>query len=190
MKRRLILVTAISVLLLASVCSFAQAKDVKPYVLKGVTIMSKMDTKNEIAKKNMETIVEFFSLYLKDKEKFYSLWVEDEPAVITPFVAEDVAVLKKAVQSGWGAVKGFWDPIFEWKGTFDWQIDEFIVGENPNTIVTLSHSVIDVKAGKAFGNKDVKYNGTYVQIFKFVDGKVKSFEEYYDTALLKSKLGL
>jgi hypothetical protein len=157
--------------------------------IKGVVIKSPMQSKNPTAKRNMETIVEFFSLYLKDKEKFYSLWVEDEPAVITPFVTDEIAVCQMAVQSGWKNVKGFWDPIFDMKGQFDWIIDEFIAGEDPNTIVTRSHSVIDVQAGEVFHNVHLKYNGVYVQIFRFADGKVKSFEEYYDTALLNSQYG-
>jgi hypothetical protein len=94
-----------------------------------------------------------------------------------------------AVQSGWENVKRFWDPIFEMKGQFDWIIDEFIPGEDPNTIVTRSHSIIDAKTGEGFNNVHLKYNGVYVQIFRFVDGKVKSFEEYYDTALLNSQYG-
>jgi hypothetical protein len=158
-------------------------------IIKGVAVMLPMSTNHEIAKKNMDTIVEFFSLYLKDKHKFYALWVEDAPAVITPFTTNDIAVCRLAVQAGWDAVKAFWDPIFDMKGQFDWIIDEFIPGEDPNTIVTLSRSVIDVDTGAAFGYKHLKYNGRYVQIFKFVDGKIKSFEEYYDTALLNSQYG-
>jgi ketosteroid isomerase-like protein len=68
-------------------------------------------------------------------------------------------------------------------------VDEFIPGEDPNVIVTRSHSKIDVQAGKTWGNKHLAYTGRYVQVWRFVDGKVKSFEEYYDTALLNSKYG-
>jgi len=55
-------------------------------IIKGVTLYSPMTTKSDVAKRNMETIVEFFSLYLKDKPRFYSLWVKDAPEVVTPFV--------------------------------------------------------------------------------------------------------
>jgi hypothetical protein len=154
-----------------------------------VTISSPMNTKSDIAKKNMETIAEFFSLYLKDKQKFYSLWVDDEPAVLTPFTADDVAVCHVAVHAGWDAVKAFWDPIFNMTGQFDWYIDEFIPCEDPNTIITRTHSMIDVDTDESFGNKHLKYSATYLQIFKFVDGKIKSFEEYYDTAFLNSQYG-
>jgi hypothetical protein len=140
-----------------------------------------------VLKQNVDTIVKFFSLYLKDKKEFYSLWVKDNPAVITPFVSGDVAVLHSPALVGWPAVKTFWDPIFdEFKGRFDWYIMEIIPGADPNTIVTRSKSAIDVQTGPTWGNKHVKYNGIYVQIFRFEDGKVKSFEEYYDTALLNS----
>jgi hypothetical protein len=158
-------------------------------VIKGVTLNAPITTANEQARKNIDTIIEFFSLYLKDKHRFYSLWVEDEPQVITPF-ASAAEVTTIAVHAGWDAVKGFWDPIYdEMTGTFDWFIDEIIAGEDPDVIVTKSNSVIDVHAGPFWGDKPIKYKGRYVQIFKFVDGKVKSFEEYYDTALLNSVYG-
>jgi hypothetical protein len=159
-------------------------------VIKGVTLLAPMNTKNAVCKRNMETIVEFFSLYLKDKARFYSLWVEQNPQVITPFVSDDIAVCRVVVHEGWAGVKGFWDPIFDdMKGQFDWFVDEFIAGEDPNYIVTKSHSAINVMGGKAWGNKHIKYNGRYVQMFRFVDGKVKSFEEYYDTSVLNAAFG-
>jgi hypothetical protein len=159
-------------------------------VIKGVTLNGPVRTRNEVAKRNMDTIVEFFSLYLKDKARFYSLWVAEDPEVVTPFVSDDVAVIQVGVHAGWKAVKAFWDPIFdEMHGRFDWFVDEFIPGEDPDTIVTRSHSTIDVQAGKTWGNKHIAYTGRYVQVFRFVEGKVKSFEEYYDTALLNSKYG-
>jgi ketosteroid isomerase-like protein len=159
-------------------------------VVKGVTLYAPITAKNEVAKRNMETIVEFFSLYLKDKARFYSLWVKDLPEVVTPFVSDDIAVCQVGVHAGWTAVKGFWDPIFdEMKGRFDWFVDEFIAGEDPNVIVTRSHSKIDVQTGKTWGSKHVAYTGRYIQVWRFIDGKVKSFEEYYDTALLNSKYG-
>ena len=157
-------------------------------VVKGVTLMSPMRTKNAVCRRNMETIVEFFSLYLKDKSRFYSLWCENDPEIVTPFVTHDVAVCQMVVHSGWSAVRAFWDPIFdEMQGRFDWFVDEFIPGEDPDVVVTRSHSVIDVQAGATWGNKRIAYDGRYIQVFRFVDGSVKSFEEYYDTALLNSR---
>jgi ketosteroid isomerase-like protein len=159
-------------------------------VIKGVTLNTAITAKNPVARANIDTIVDFFSVYLKDKAHFYSLWVEDEPQVITPFVSDDIAVCTVAVHSGWDAVKAFWDPIHdEMTGTFDWFIDEIIAGEDPDTIITKSNSYIDVQTGAVWGSKPVKYRGRYVQIFKFEQGKVKSFEEYYDTALLNSVYG-
>lgn len=158
--------------------------------IKGVTLHCSITSANPVARANMETIIEFFSLYLKDKDGFYALWVEDEPQVITPFVSGDIAVCQVVVHSGWPAVKAFWDPIHdEMDGTFQWFVDEMIPGEDPNVIIVKSHSDIDVHAGATWGNKRVKYSGRYVQIFKFQDGKVKSFEEYYDTSLLNSVYG-
>ena len=155
-------------------------------VIKGVTLNTQINTANPVARANIDTIIDFMSVYLKDKEHFYSLWVEDEPQVITPFISDDIAVCKIAVHSGWDKVKAFWDPIHdEMKGTFEWFIDEIIAAEDPNTIVTKSTSKIDVIVGPSWGGpKPVKYQGSYVQIFKFENGKVKSFEEYYDTAAL------
>lgn len=159
-------------------------------VIKGVTLNTEITTGNEIARANIATIIDFFSVYLKDKTHFYSLWVADEPQVITPFVSDDIAVCTIAVHSGWDAVKAFWDPIHdEMTGRFDWFIDEIIVGEDPDTIITKSNSDIDVQTGAVWGGKPVKYRGRYVQIFKFEGGKVKSFEEYYDTALLNQAYG-
>lgn len=155
-------------------------------IIKGVTLNAPIETANPVARANIDTIINFLSVYLKDKEYFYSLWVEDEPQVITPFTSNDIAVCKIAVHSGWDKVKGFWDPIHdEMKGTFEWAVDEIITGEDPNTIVTKSTSNIDVIVGPSWGGpKPVKYQGNYIQIFKFENGKVKSFEEYYDTARL------
>ncbi|MDR1677093.1 MAG: nuclear transport factor 2 family protein [Deltaproteobacteria bacterium] len=159
-------------------------------VVKGVTIVKPSNTKNEVAKKNINTIIEYFSLYLGDLDKFYSLWVPDEPIVITPLVGEDVAVASVKDHIGWEAVKAFYDPIFQnMKGKFNWTINEFIVSEDPNLIITKSHSDIDVTTSGIFGDKKLKYKGVYVQIFTFENGKVKSFEEYFDTALLNSQYG-
>ena len=155
-------------------------------VIKGVTLNTQINTANPVARANIDTIIDFMSVYLKDKEHFYSLWVANEPEVITPFISDDIAICKIAVHSGWDKVKAFWDPIHDdMKGTFEWAIDEIIAGEDPNTIVTKSTSNIDVIVGSSWGGpKPVKYRGSYVQIFKFENGKVKSFEEYYDTARL------
>jgi hypothetical protein len=159
-------------------------------VIKGVTLETPIVTANAIAQRNMETIVTFFSLYLKDKAAFYALWVDDNPQLITPFVTNDVAVCTVAVHAGWDAVKAFWDPIFdEMTGQFDWFVDEWIPAEDPDLIVTKSHSAIDVMGGATWGNKHIKYGGRYVQMFKFEGGKVKSFEEYYDTAQLNAVYG-
>lgn len=159
-------------------------------IVNGVTLLSPMSTHSVVCRRNMETVVEFFSLYLKDKVRFYSLWSDVDPQVITPFVSDDVAVCKIGVHSGWPAVKAFWDPIFdEMHGRFDWFIDEFIAGEDPNVVVTRSHSAVDVQTGQSWGSKHIAYNGRYVQIFRFEHSKVKMFEEYYDTALLNSKYG-
>lgn len=157
-------------------------------IIKGVTIVKPAKTASPVAKKNVDVIIEFLSLYQGDPEKFYSLWVKDDPTIITPFVTDEVATATKKDHVGWDAVKAFYDAILiGMKGVFDWTIDEFIVGEDPNVIVTKARSKIDVVTSGAFGDgKHVKYNGTYVQIFTFIDGKVKSFEEYYDTALLNA----
>ena len=157
-------------------------------VVKGVILHSPMSTGSAVCRRNMEIVVEFFSLYLKDKQRFYSLWTDIEPQVLTPFVSDDIAVCKIGVHSGWPAVKAFWDPIFDqMHGRFDWIIDEFIAGEDPNVVISRSHSVIDVQTGPAWGNRHIAYNGRYIQIFRFEKAKVKVFEEYYDTALLNSK---
>jgi hypothetical protein len=159
-------------------------------VINGVTLLSEATTRNETARRNIDVIIEFFSLYLKDKDRFYSLWADEDPSVVTPYVTGDVAVCQMGVHAGWEAVKAFWDPIHDdMHGTFDWFIDEIIPGEDPNVIVTRSHSNVDVQADGIWGGKHVKYEGRYVQFFRFVDGKVKSFEEYYDTAQLNAAYG-
>jgi ketosteroid isomerase-like protein len=180
------LIVALAVVL-ASLTPQASAAE----VVKGVTILNPTQTTNPTAKANVDTIIEYFSLYLGDLDRFYSLWVEDNPAVYTPMVGEDVAVAAVTEHVGWDAVKAFYGPIFkDMKGTFRWTIVEFIVGENPNVIITKSRSEIDVVASGVFGDaKKLKYNGVYVQIFTFENGKVKSFEEYFDTALLNSQYG-
>jgi len=157
------------------------------HVIKGVTINCPIETASETARRNIDTIIDFFSVYLKDKAFFYTLWVDDEPEVVTPFVTDGVAVCHYASHLGWAAVRAFWDPIHdEMTGRFDWFIDEIVAGENPDVIVVKSNSAIDVQTGPTWGSRHVAYNGRYIQIFKFRDGKVKSFEEYYDTALLNA----
>lgn len=147
------------------------------------TTTRKFVSKSEVGQKNIDVIEELFSLYLTDLDRFYSLWVEDEPEVHTPFVVKSVEIVAADKHVGWDAVKAFWDPIHkEMKGKFDWTIDDIFVGEDPNTVVVRSRSDIDVEAGETWGNKHVSYQGSYVQIFTFIDGKIKSFAEYYDTA--------
>lgn len=137
---------------------------------------------SEVGRRNIEVVNEFFSLYLGDIDRFYSLWVDKDPIVSTPFVVKSVEVVAVETHVGWEAVKAFWDPIhLEMKGKFDWVIDDIIVGENPNTLVVRSRSDVDVNAGERRGNKHVTYQGRYVQIFTFVDRKIQSFEEYFDT---------
>jgi len=170
--------------------------------LKGVVINNPIQTSNLIAKTNADIIVEFFSLYLKDKDTFYSLWLqEDTSKIVTPFAAAHVVERMRAesraagkegllssvelVYTGWDAIRKFYDPIFAREGSFEWTIDEFIVGEDPNIIVTRSKSVVDNKVPWTDGTiKHVKYKGTYIQIFTFKDGQVTSFTEYFDTAML------
>jgi ketosteroid isomerase-like protein len=187
MKKFLLTSAIASAIILApGLTSTASAQE----MVKGVTIIKPAQTANPTAQANVETIIEYFSLYLGDLDKFYSLWVKDEPAVYTPMVGKEVATASVKEHIGWEAVKAFYDPIFkDMKGTFLWTIDEFIIGEDPNVIVTKSHSQIDLTAGGVYGNKKLKYNGIYVQIFTFENGKVKSFEEYFDTALLNSQYG-
>lgn len=159
-------------------------------VIKGVTVNCDIETSNPAALANIDTIIDFFSVYLKDKDFFYSMWVGKDPEVVTPFVTGDVAVCQYAARTGWDEVKGFWDPIFdEMDGVFTWFVDEVIIGENPDVIVTKSNSIVDVQGGATWGNRKISYNGRYVQIFKFQNGKVKSFEEYYDTAVLNAAFG-
>jgi len=152
-------------------------------VIKGVNIINPISTNSPVAKANADVIIEFFSSYVKKNEGFYSLWVEENPIIITPFVMVNRDSLSVNWRSGWEEVKKFFGRIiFEWEGVFDWTIHEFIVGEDPNTIITKATSKIDMDVG---GGKRVAYNGVYIQIFKFIDNKVKSFEEYYDTELLR-----
>jgi hypothetical protein len=159
-------------------------------VIKGVTLLSPITATNETARQNIDTVIEFFSLYLKDKERFYSLWVDENPAVITPFVTGDIGNIQVTAHQGWEAVKAFWDPIHDdMHGKFDWYIDEAIAGEDPNVIITRTHSDIDVQADGVFGGIHPTYQGRYVQIFRFVEGKIQTFEEYFDTAQLASVYG-
>lgn len=158
--------------------------------IKGVTLLSPITTTNETARQNVDTVIEFFSLYLKDKARFYEMWVDENPVVVTPFVTGDVGNIQVTTHEGWDAVKAFWDPIHDdMHGKFDWYIDEVIVGEDPDVIITRSHSDIDVQANGIFGGRRVTYQGRYVQIFRFSDGKVRLFEEYFDTAQLASVYG-
>lgn len=152
-----------------------------------VTITAEINTRNPTALANLKVIEAFFASYLIDKAAFYALWVDDAPQVITPFVTDGVAVCKSAVRTGWDEIRTFWDPIHDgMKGKFNWIIDDVMVGEDPNLIITKSSSDIDVQTGEIWGGKPLKYQGRYVQIFRFEGGKVKSFEEYYDTALLNA----
>lgn len=150
-----------------------------------VNAIEEFNSSSEVGKRNIEVVKEFFSLYLKDIDRFYALWVEEDPVVVTPFVVGSVDIVANARHVGWEAVRGFWDPIhLEMSGTFDWTIDDIIVGEDPNVLVVRSRSHVDVHAGPTWGNRPVQFKGQYVQIFEFENGKVKLFEEYYDTNLV------
>ncbi|MDE1190967.1 MAG: hypothetical protein PW786_02350 [Arachidicoccus sp.] len=152
---------------------------------KGVNINFNLEAiKGAVAAANAQTVIDFFSLYLKNREHFYSLWVKEEPIVYLPFTTNDVAVCKQSILKGWAEVKTFWDPIFDMKGTFDWTIDEMIVSENPDIIITKSRSKVNADTPPAFNNVHLSYEGSYLQIFHFEKGRVKSFEEYYDTDFL------
>ena len=160
------------------------------HVVKGVTLCTPLHTASDTARRNMDTIITFFSLYLRNKEEFYALWTRDHARVVTPFVVTDVITCTAAVHEGWEAVCRFWDPIFDhMRGTFQWFVDEMIAGEDPNVIIVTSHSHVNVFASEVWGNKQVSYNGRYVQIFKFMDGKIRYFEEYYDTRVLGDAYG-
>lgn len=74
-------------------------------VIKGVTVHASTESSNPVARKNIDTIIEFLSLYCKDKEAFYALWVEEDPQVVTPF-ATAAEITTVAVRSGWDEVKG------------------------------------------------------------------------------------
>lgn len=148
---------------------------------------AKITTNEPKRLQNFEVIKQFFSLYLEPRELFYALWVEDEPVVYLPFTTEGVAVCKASSLEGWEAVKSFWDPIFDWKGKFDWTIDEVIFGEDPDVIITKARSDIDAQTGPQFNNVHLSYQGTYLQLFHFENGKVKSFEELYDTDFLNKQ---
>ncbi|RUN76542.1 hypothetical protein EJC47_11270 [Sphingomonas sp. TF3] len=155
-----------------------------------VTVTAPITTRSERARRNIEVIRAFFGSYLVDKPHFYSLWVEDGPKVITPFVTADVATCSAAVHDGWDAIRAFWDPIHDgMTGKFDWTVEEIMVGEDPDVIVTKATSDIDVTTSAVWGGKPLKYQGRYIQIFSFDDGRIKTFEEYYDTALLNSIYG-
>jgi hypothetical protein len=151
---------------------------------------SRFRSSSKVGRQNIATVEEFFSLYLTDIERFYSLWVAEEPVVVTPFVVGSVDIVSNDRHVGWDAVKKFWDPIhLEMKGEFGWTIDDILVGENPNILVVRSRSDVDVEAGETWGNQHVKFKGQYVQIFEFEDGKIKLFEEYYDTAMVAQAYG-
>jgi len=152
-----------------------------------VKITAQVGTSNPTALANLKVIEAFFAAYLVDKAGFYALWVEDGPQVITPFVTDGVAVCTSVVRTGWEEIRSFWDPIHDgMTGKFNWIIDDVIIGEDPDVIITKASSDIDVQTGAVWGGKPLKYQGRYVQIFKFEGGRIKSFEEYYDTALLNA----
>lgn len=163
-----------------------------PTLVNGVTINHQVQTKSTVAKENAKRVVDFFSYYLKDIEAFYDLWVADEPKIFIPFDSSDIDVGSVNVRTGWDAIRGFYDPIFnDMKGTFTWTIDQFIVGEDPNIIITKSFSNIDVTVSGVWGpERQVAYKGVYLQIFTFENLKIKSFEEYVDTNLINSKYAI
>jgi|SRR5690625_1380413 len=152
-----------------------------------VIVEATVCTKDAKRLQNFELIKEFFSLYLESRDEFYKLWVDDEPIVYLPFTTEGVAVLKSSALVGWDEVRSFWDPIFDMHGKFDWTITDVMFGEDPNVIITKARSDIETQTGESFNHVQLKYQGTYLQVFKFENGKVKSFEEYYDTDFLNKQ---
>jgi ketosteroid isomerase-like protein len=137
-------------------------------------------TTNEAGRSNTDTIRLFFARFQRDKSGFLDLWAEN-PVVNLPFVPPGLPT-RYATESEF---RGFWDPIFQFRGKFDWTIDELIVSENREVIVALTRSDVDVVTP----NGPLRYRGEYIQVFRFAHGKIKEFTEYIDTAKMNEIYG-
>jgi ketosteroid isomerase-like protein len=130
--------------------------------------------------RNIASVTSFYEYFVRDKARFLALW-SDNPVVEIPFIPPGIPRFYKTKAE----FLGFWDPIFEYKGKFDWKILELIVGENPDEIVAITES--DVDAMTPLGRR--QYQGSYLQIFRFDNGKISLFREYVDTAFMTKIYG-
>lgn len=130
---------------------------------------------------NIRSVRSFYQYFIRDRDRFMGLWAKS-PEVEIPFPPPGIPRFYKTPAE----FAAFWDPIFEYSGKFDWKVVEMIVGEDPDQIVTVAES--DVDALTSLGPR--RYQGSYLHIFSFRDGKIASFREYVDTAFMARVYGL
>jgi len=127
--------------------------------------------------RNVKTVQRFFEYFQRDRERFFALWAPN-PTVELPFAPPGLAK-RYATASEFAA---FWDPIFlSFKGKFDWIPMEMIVGENPDKIVTVMKSDIDLQTPSG----PLKHQGDYIQVFTLTEGKIVRFVEYVDSWFMR-----
>jgi len=130
---------------------------------------------------NLRAVERFFQLFQRDRAGFLALW-SDDPVVEIPFAPPGLPRTYRTTTE----FLNFWDPIFQsFRGKFDWTVVELIVAEDPDTIVALTKSDVDVVTPMG----PLKYQGEYIQIFRFKDGKVREFREYIDSAAMSKIYG-
>lgn len=139
-----------------------------------------LDTES-VAQRNSRTIERFQATFMRDLEEFRSLWAE-APRIRIPFAPPGMPRQYEGVS----AFDHFWLPIFEMKGRFDWTTERRIVGKNPDEIVVIARSDVDISAS---GNP-IRYQGRYIQVFDFADGKIAAFTEYIDSYEMGKIYGL
>jgi ketosteroid isomerase-like protein len=126
--------------------------------------------------RNVATLKRFYDRFRRlDKEGFLEVWAE-QPVVEIPFTPPGIPQSYRTPE----AFKAFWDPIFQYRGKFDWTIDELIVGDDPDVVVALTRSDVDVVTPGG----PIQFRGKYVHLFRFHNGKVKEWREYLDTAFV------
>jgi ketosteroid isomerase-like protein len=131
---------------------------------------------------NRQAIDLFFQYFMRDWSAFRALWTE-APRVEIPFAPAGMPREYRTDRE----FDGFWKPIFEsFSGKFDWTIVELIHGEDPDVIVALTKSDVDV----AIPSGSVRYQADYIQVFRFQRGKIAVFREYVDSAFMNKVYGL
>jgi ketosteroid isomerase-like protein len=119
-----------------------------------------------------ELISSFFATFKRDWPGFRALWT-DTPIMTMPFAPPGFNTEYVGT-----AFDAFWLPVFSaLEGRFDWTIHRIEPLPGGQEVLVLASSRVDAQLA---GNP-LKYEGDYVQIFRFEGDRIAQLTEYFDS---------